>query len=310
LDEAEWLYQENLSSLRALQKGTSMPLEFTIMENEPPTTKNKIALVGAEQNGKSWLAATGRKPILFHEFDGKKESLRGKPGVYVLSYVDPRWPNQPTAAQDFLTNISKLENSLDLSKLGFNVPEGTFVKTNVVDSVQTLGKAAQQYAMYNNKDLRREITFGGHKVFFANGWDAINSEMSEVDNFILRLLAMPTDTIITLHETDEKAAGSTPEKPKYTGKIDVYPPRYRMLLKYFPEVWRVKLTQCTGANNQLRYLPRVFPLPTYDFDCGTTMQLDAMEEPDIEAMLRKHEQRQNGLLGNSPKKQLPTQVKL
>ncbi len=293
-----------------------MPTEYTIMESEPPTTKTKIALVGAEQNGKSRFAATGRKPVLFHEFDQKKESLRGLPGVYVISYVDPKWPNQPTAAQDFLTNITKLENSLDLAKLGFQVPKGTFVKTNVVDSIQTLGKRCQDYAMYNNKDLRREITFGGHKVFIPNGWDAVNSEMSEVENFILRLLALPTDTIITLHETDEKASDSTPEKPKYTGKIDVYPPRFRMLLKYFPEIWRVKLTQAVGANNQLRYVPRVYPLPTYDFDCGTTMLLDAIEEPNIEAMIRKHEQRQaqqsrNNLLAQGePKLQLATSVKL
>ncbi len=118
-----------------------MPTEYTVMETEPPTTKTKIALVGAEQNGKSRLAATGRKPVLFHEFDRKKESLRGLPGVYVISYADPAWPLQPTAAQDFLTNISKLENSLDLSQLGFKVPPGTLVKTNVVDSVQMLGKS-------------------------------------------------------------------------------------------------------------------------------------------------------------------------
>jgi AAA domain len=267
-----------------------MPLEFHIMEEEAPVTKLKLALVGAEQNGKSRLASTARKPVLFHDFDNKSESLKKIKGVYVISYIDPKWPNQPTAAQDFLTMMTKMENSLDLADLGFSVPRGTFVKTNVVDSIQTFGKACQQYAMYNSSALRREIAFGGHKVFIPSGWDAVNAEMGEVDNFILRLLAMPTDTIITLHETDEKAADSTPEKPKYTGKIDVYPPRFRMLLKYFPEIWRVKLTQTT-LNNKLLYVPRVYPLPTYDFDCGTTMLLDSMEDPNIEAMLAKHEQR-------------------
>lgn len=264
------------------------------MEDAPPSKKLKLALVGEEQNGKSRLAATARKNILFHDFDDKKESLQGLPGVYVITYRDPKWPNQPTASQDFLTNISKLEQSLDLADLGFKVPKGTLVRTNVVDSIQTCGKAAQAYAMYNNKDLRREITFGGHKVFIPSGWDAVNSEMGEVDNFILRLLALPTDTIITLHETDEKAADSTPEKPKYTGKIDVYPPRFRMLLKYFPEVWRVRLTQVTltGPNGaRLQYVPRVYPLPTHEFSSGTTLLLDQVEEPNIEAMLKKHEQR-------------------
>lgn len=287
-----------------------MPIELSIMENEPPSPKLKIALVGREQNGKSRLAGTARKPILFHEFDGKKQSLRGLPGVYVISYIDALWPLQPTAAQDFLTNISKLEDSLDLADLGFPVPKGTIVRTNVVDSIQTCGKASQNYAMYNSKDLRREIVFGGHKVFIPSGWDAVNAEMKEVESFILRLLALPSDTIITLHETSETTDDSTPEKKKFTGKVDVYPPRFRMLLKYFPEVWRVKLTQSIGANNQLAYKPRVYPLPNSDFDAGTTLLLDAIEEPNIEAILRKHEQRIKGLLPLNEAKQLPAGLKL
>lgn len=278
-----------------------MPVELRIMEKEPPLGKIKLCLVGAEQNGKSRLAATARKPVLFHDFDNKSESLRGLPGVFVITYVDPQWPTQPTASQDFLTRIGKLEETLDLHDHGFDVPKGTIVRTNVIDSIQTLARSAKDYAMYNNKDLRREIAFGGHKVFFGAGWDAVNAETTEVEKFTLRLMALPTDTIITIHETSEQADDSTPEKKKFTGRIDVYPPRYRMLLKYFPEIWRVKLTQSVGANNQLAYKPKVYPLPTYEFDSGTTMLLDAMEEPNIEAMILKHEQRLRSSGASAPK---------
>ena len=264
-----------------------MPIELSNMEEVTEVGKMKLAIVGYEQNGKSRLAATARKPVLVHDFDNKRESLRGLPGVYVMSYVDPVWPNQPTAAQDFLTTIGKLENSLDLFDLGFKVAKGTYVKTNVVDSMQTLGKAAQNYAMHNSPGLRREITFGGHKVFIPSGWDAVNAEMKEVENFVLRLMALPTDTIIILHETSEEADGSTPEKKIYTGRADVYPPRYRMMLKYFPEVWRVKLTQVVEGN-KVYFAPRVYPLPNSEFDSGTTMMLNAVEEPDIQKMLDSH----------------------
>jgi AAA domain-containing protein len=265
-------------------------MEYCNMEEQQEIGKMKLAIVGYEQNGKSRLAATARQPILFHDFDNKRESLRGLPGVFVISYIDPIWPNQPTAAQDFLTTIGKLEQSLDLADLGFKVPKGTFVKTNVVDSMQTLGKNSQNYAMHNSPGLRREITFGGHKVFIPAGWDAVNAEMKEVENFVLRLMALPCDTIVVLHETSEEADGSTTEKRIYTGRADVYPPRYRMMLKYFPEVWRVKLTQIV-ADNKVVFLPRVYPLPNSEFDSGTTMFLDPIEEPNITMMLKKHELR-------------------
>lgn len=268
-----------------------MPIELRNMELEPPIGKQKICLVGAEKNGKSRLASTGRKPILFHDFDNRSEALQGIPGVFVISYIDPQWPMQPTAAQDFLTILSKIEHNLDLSKLGFNVPEGTLLKTNVVDSITTYGKCCGNYAMYNSKDLRREIAFGEHKVFIQGGWDAWKAEMVEVENNVLRLLALPTDTIIILHETSEEAADSTSEKPKYTGRVGVYPVRYKTLLKYFNELWRVRLTQSVDSTNKLAYLPRVYPLPTYEFDCASALLVDPVENPSIADMLAKHEQR-------------------
>lgn len=278
-----------------------MPLELRIMDKEQPVSKLKLALVGSEQNGKSRLAATARKPILFHDFDNKSESLRGLPGVYVITYIDPQWPKQPTVSQDFLTMIGKLEETLDLHDHGFDVPKGTIIRTNVIDSIQTLAKAAKEYAMYNSPDLRREISFGGHKMFFGKGWDSVNAETTEVEKFVLRMAALPCDIIVTLHETSEQADDSTPEKKKFTGRIDVYPPRYRMLLKYFPDIWRVKLTQTIGKNNQMAYLPKVYPLPTYEFDSGTTLLLDAVEEPNIEALIAKHEARLRSSGATAPK---------
>jgi hypothetical protein len=270
-----------------------MPIEGHVMKNEGPAEKLKLALVGAEKNGKSRLAATGRKPVLFHDFDNRAEALAGIEDVYVISYIDPQWPIQPDAAQLFLTVLSRLEDSLDLSHLKDlvpgkfdNVPKGTMVRTNVVDSITTFGKSFQRYALYGSKDLRREISVGSNKIFLPANWDAWNAEMSSVEPAVLRLLALKSDTTIILHETAEETADSTAEKPRFTGRIGVYPVRYRSLLKYFNEVWRVKLTQ--GYENQkVRYLPKVYPLPTYEFDAASALLVDPIEDPDIQKILTK-----------------------
>jgi hypothetical protein len=302
-----------------------MPVEFHMSAEEPTVTKLKIALVGKEKNGKSWLAATGRPWVLVNDFDNRAEALQGKRGVCAISYVEPQWPRQPEAAQLFLDVLGQLEQSLDLYDLiPFlrqrnptvkypDVPKGTIIGTNVIDSIQTFGKAFQNYALFGQKDIRREITFAGQKIFLPGGWDAWNAEMIPVENSVLRLLALPTDTIIVLHETAEETPDSTSEKPKFTGRVGVFPVRYQRLIKYFNELWRVKLIQTT-VNQKLVYLPKVFPLPNYEFDCATAMLLDAQEDPSIVQMIAKHEQRlkQNGLqLQNGAlKKQLHAGVKL
>jgi hypothetical protein len=301
-----------------------MPTEFRIMQEEPPVAKLKIALVGKEKNGKSWLAATGRPWVLDHDFDNRAEALQGKKGVCAISYVEPQWPQQPTAAQQFLDVMAQLETSLDLhdlipllrrlnpTKKFPDVPKETIIGTNVIDSIQTFGKAFQNYALYGQKDIRREITFGGLKVFLPGGWDAWNAEMIPVENCVLRMLALPTDTVIVLHETAEETSDSTSEKPRFTGRVGVFPVRYQRLIKYFNELWRVKLVQMT-VNGKLAYKPQVFPLPNYEFDCATAMLLDAQEEPSIVQMIAKHELRlkQNGLqLPSEAKKQLTAGVKL
>lgn len=278
-----------------------MTAELFTMSQEPPTAKLKLAIVGREKNGKSQLASTARKPILFHEFDGRKEALSGKQGVFVLEYKDKFWPNQPEAAQDFLTNLSKLEESLDLRSLNPSIKDETIIRTNVVDSIQTFGRAFMQYAMFNSPDIRREMKVGSYKVFLPGGWDAWNSEMMSVENAVLRLLALPCDTIIILHETEEETADSTAEKPKFTGRVSVYPVRYQRLLKYFNDVWRVRLTQ-TVVGNKSAYLPKVYPLPSYEFDASSTLNLGPVEDPNIEALIAKG---RNNLLEAQPPKARP-----
>lgn len=280
-----------------------MPIEFRNMKEEPPVSKLKLGIVGKEKHGKSQLAGTGRPMVLFHDFDNRAEALQGKPGVFVISYVEPQWPKQPEAAQLFLDIMAKLEETLDLFDLAEflrkkfpkvpQIPKGTIIGTNVIDSIQTFGKAFQNYALFGQSSIRREISFAGatpYKVFLPGGWDAWNAEMQPVENMILRMLALPTDTILIFHETPEETPDSTSEKPKYTGRVSVFPVRYQRLIKYLNELWRVKLTQSVvPPSNKLLFTPKVYPFPNSEFDGASALLIDEIENPSIVEMIAKHE---------------------
>jgi hypothetical protein len=87
------------------------------------------------------------------------------------------------------------------------------------------------------------------------------------------------NVICILHETMEEDERSTEENPIYTGKIAVFPVRYRVLLKYFNEVWR--LTREMGGA----------PLISVDPDGKFTKAKSALgipkvKIPDIQQVLR------------------------
>jgi len=252
----------------------------TIARNSSKFDRLRLAICGPEKGGKSRLAATGRRNVLFLEFDKRREALAGIDGVYVNSYEDPPEVfKQPTAIQELITDVGKLEASRSLAKLGFDVPDDKehLVKTVVIDSVQTCAKAAARYVMYTNPELRREVKINGQAISHIHkNWDAWAAEMTTIESIIMRLFAMSDlDVIVILHETAEEAPDSTLEKPHYTGKLSVYPVRYKSILKYFNEIWRV-----TREDGQP--IPKVEALPSWKFTSSTTLDLTANPaKPDI-----------------------------
>lgn len=260
-----------------------MPVEATIMETAQPFDRLRLALVGEEKSGKSRLAATARKPILFMEFDGRREAIAGKKDVYCLSFRDERWPKQPAAFNEMLTYLTRIESGETLDTLIGNGAPKVRPKTLVWDSIQTIAKSAFDYGLYTNKDLRREISIADMKVFLSKGWDGRNAEMSLVESLILRGLGIQdTDNIVILHETNEEAPGSTSEKRTYTGRIGVFPVRYKLLLKYFNEVWRLTRTSD---------VPQIQVIPDYRFTAATNLdfsKIPASEmRPDIEYLISR-----------------------
>ncbi len=279
-------------------------IEATSLEERKPFDRLLAAIVGVEKSGKSRLAATAEAPVLIHDFDGRADALAGKKGVYALTYRDVGGVNQPSAFTDFLSILAQLENSKDLSKIiinglpAFNCPPETMVKTNVLDSIQWMAKSAMRYNLYAGSQIKgftRNMTIGNLTVRFPGGFDSWNAEMAALEECILRVFALKTHTLVTLHEQAEEAPGSTAEKPVFTGRVNIFPARYQRLLGLFNEVWRVSRGVSTDGKAS-GSVPVVKTAPTYDFAYGASaMLLDAEEYPDISRMIEKHLQREAGL---------------
>jgi len=279
-------------------------IEATSLEERKPFDRLLAAIVGVEKSGKSRLASTAEPPILIHDFDGRADALAGKRGVYSITYRDVGGYQQPSAFTDFLNILDQLEASRDLSKLkvpwaGAPPPPDTMLRTSVLDSIQWMAKAVMRYNLYSGSGIKgfaRNMAIGQITVRFPGGFDSWNAEMAALEECILRVFALKTHVLVTLHEQAEEAPGSTTEKPVYTGRVNIFPARYQRLLGLFNEVWRVS----RGVSIDGRAsgsVPVVKTTPTYDFAYGASaMLLDAEEYPDISRMIAKHLEREKSLV--------------
>lgn len=142
--------------------------------------------------------------------------------------------------------------------------------------------------MYTNKDLRRELSVGGMQVHMPKGWDTWNAETESVFQAVMRSMAMvDLDIILIFHEASEEMDDSTAEKPKYTGRKELYPGRYRIFNKYFNEVWRVSREQ--GVT-----IPKIQVIPDYRFPASSNLdfskikpeQLNPPTGPNISSLIQ------------------------
>lgn len=266
-----------------------MSIEYQSLETVKPFQKLQLLEIAKEKAGKSWLAATAPKPILFFDTDLRAGSLAGREGVFAATLRDPAPHLQPTAFNEILDILTKLEQGATLADLAPGWPS---VKpaTIVGDSVTTIARAAARFALYTNTDIRRRLSFGSWSVDFAKNFDAWNAEMSTIEALILRCLALPYHFIATIHESEEESEDSTPEKKKFTGKIGVFPARYQLLLKYFNDVWHLENAPDPDNASSSIYKPRVQVRPDYRCPWAvTTLNLtEQYQKPNIADMLDKH----------------------
>lgn len=263
------------------------------MSEARPFDQLKLVLAGREKAWKSRTAASGRKPVLFFDFDQRREAVAGIPGVYALTFKDPGDYQKLPEAYENLIDVIKILEDQNLSLGQWFPQESRPVKTVVFDSIASIAKAAMNFGLYNTAEIRRTINIGGkEEVRIPKNFDAWNAEMSMVEKAIMRVMGLGVDTIVILHLTHEEAPESTIETPSYTGRQSVFPVRHKQLLKSFNEVWMMKLVPDPQGGQS--YIGCAQTKPDYTFDAATALLLDHDEmRPNIENLIQKH-------INNSP----------
>lgn len=232
----------------------------------------RIAIVGPMKSGKSWFAASAPKPVLVYDFDNRAESLSGKPGVSVKTLVDTD-PRLPHIVQDIETDLNMFKYRKDQGKA---IPA-----TFVFDSLTYFRKGMENELIKQQPGFGFKIKLGTAVVNVPKGWDVINAVRMHLEHIINEFGALG-NLIFVFHQRDEKDRDrSTKEETKYTGRQTVDPQYLETVLALFNEVYYInidyggKYQAVVRANNE--------------FGASTTLQLDAIEEPDIMAMIAKHE---------------------
>lgn len=247
----------------------------------PGKTNNyALAIVGKQKSGKSWFASSDNetKSVWVADFDNRKESIAGKPNVYIRTFVDV---NQQTP-----NAIIDLEQDLELFKYKKNVKNLPIPQVFVLDSITYMKKALENEIMrqatksQGNQTMYREVGTGTRKVRIPQGWDMINAVRGYLEYFIaeFRLLG---NLICVFHEMPEKdKIHSTKENTVFTGQYSVDPFYLNTLLSVFSEVMRISVDGYGNYN--------VTTQTNNEFNAATTWLVDANEKPSIDAMLKKH----------------------
>lgn len=240
-------------------------------EDFSPSDRIKLALVGLPKSGKSTTATTSEKPVFIWDLDDRKESIAGRPGVYIKTLVDIDKEN-PTSYQTLLTDIGSFEYDASQKK---EIP-----KTFVLDSMTMLAEMARMYYFKYCAVGKRVISLGTSKVIMANDYAPWESEHQLMVDVMKRLSHLG-HLICVFHEGPEKDPKSTQDNPVYTGRTSVYPDRLKRLVPMFNEVWHQVVDIDTGEF-QLHCKPQA------NFLGATALYIDSKEPPNIEAMLAKH----------------------
>ena len=174
------------------------------MQNETGFNLLRLAIVGKEKGGKSRLAATAPKPVLVRDYDQRKESLAGIPGVFAVTYSDPPLPMMPNGFAEILDDTAKLEKEAIVKDF---VPDASpewrdkHIATVVEDSNASLARLIRSSILYANPKIRRDVNIGGKMTVHTIGSrDFYNSEMPTMEDYVLRVLALPMHVIMTFHE--------------------------------------------------------------------------------------------------------------
>jgi hypothetical protein len=246
----------------------------------------KIAIIGEQKSGKSWLAATAPQPIRYYDWDNRKESLEGKPGMYVSS--------APVLTMlDVETDLSVMKAAVIKAKQSNTKP--LLPATVVHDTVTFMNKAMESELRRQNPNagLFRQVRVGNSTVMhLRQGWDVITGIQNYLGYLIDEYSSLGINQVFVFHERDEKdRTTTTADKPVYTGKLTIDPQYLSGVLSKFNEVYHIRVDALIPT--KVKYV--VECRPNNDINASTTMMLDATEPPDIMGMIQKHKAKRAAL---------------
>lgn len=234
-----------------------------------------IAIIGAVNSGKSWLASSAPKPILYYDWDNRKASLEGKPGLFVKS--------RPT--------LTMLDVETDISIMKANKISKKPLPTTVVhDTVTLMIKPMEDELRRQNPNSNafRQIKMGNSKdsiMHIRAGWDVVNGIQNYMQYLIDEYTGLGINQIYVFHEKDQRDSDkNTPEKPVYTGKLTINPQYLENILGRLNEKYHIVVDG--SIPSKIRFMVECRQNNT--INAGTTMMLDATEPPDIMGMIAKH----------------------
>ena len=257
-------------------------MEGTRSEDVSSTQRMKIAILGKPKTGKSWFAATAPGPIRYYDFDGRSESLEGKPNLYILS--------RPTMLQ--------IETDLSVMKAN-KLKKLPLPATIVFDSVTYLNRAMEEEIFRQDPKLARSIRVGNStSMKIRNSWDVINGIQRYVEYLVSELTTLGTNFIFVFHEKDEKdKTESTATTTAYTGLVTTDPQYLQNSLSMFNEVYRITVDGSSPVKPKYQVTCR----PTNDVLASTTLMIDGTEPPNIQDMIAKHNAARAKLAATAPK---------
>lgn len=239
----------------------------------------KIALVGKQKVGKSWMAATMPGPVLIYDFDERAESIGTLPeslkqNIAVKTLADK--------AQSKPTTFAELES--DIEKFKYRKQNNKPIPASFVfDSVTYLQKAILNMAFNNGLAYRPLKISPTTSILVSKNWDAVNTVVAAV-NYLITEFSSLGNICFVFHEKAEKDyTESKPDAAAYTDQVTVDPQFLATVLSRFNEVYRIQIDSAQKYKVTCR--------PKFEFTASTTLLIDAEEAPNITDLLKKHRER-------------------
>jgi hypothetical protein len=268
-----------------IQQKTDNPFEGVIgaidASNLSLNGHYKIAILGKPKTGKSRFAVTMPGSKMVYDADDRAMSIQGTPNTMIKSIKDTL--TNPTA-------VDQVES--DLSNFKYRKTKGLSIPENYIfDTVSNFAENGIKHAYLkaNPKDGRALRLGGGLTIQVGISFDRINTTTRYLD-YLLTEFATLGNVIFVFHERDEKdKAESKPNETKYTGLVTIEPQFCANILTFFNEVFRMEVVGSGVPNTPPRYT--VTCKPNNEVTASTTLLVDAVEIPDLAAMIAKSQAR-------------------